>query len=98
MRTYRRRALVWLMMMATGGSLFQGYVLYPYNVTSVLGGGGSCQTFGTNLATTSVDFCFVFDCDNGFFGGVVQPCGDPLSTIDDMFIDCTPGLIDDETP
>lgn len=38
---------------------------------------------------TSIDFCYIFDCQSGFFGGAVQPCGTTSDT--DIFVDC-PGF------
>lgn len=58
------------------------------------GPGTSCSSFLGEAAFASTDFCFIFDCQNGFFGGTIQPCagqggGDP-TTLDDLplLVDC----------
>lgn len=46
----------------------------------VLGGGllfapmTTCSSFVGESMLTSTNFCFIFDCQNGFFGGTVDPC------------------------
>lgn len=46
---------------------------------------------GAEGALTSIDFCYIFDCQGGFLGGAIQPCGDPTTAADDIFVDC-PGF------
>ncbi len=46
---------------------------------------------GTEGALSSIDFCYIFDCQGGFLGGAIQPCGDPSTTADDLLVDC-PGF------
>lgn len=53
----------------------------------------ACIAFGSSQLLGTVDFCFVFDCQNGLFGGVVDPCPDPLTDVLDgestnLFVDC----------
>ncbi len=53
----------------------------------------ACIAFGAEELLRTVDFCFVFDCQNGLFGGVVDPCPDPLvdpldGTSTNLFVDC----------
>jgi hypothetical protein len=50
----------------------------------------------TEGVTTSIDFCYIFDCQGGFLGGAIQPCGDPTTTADDIFVDC-PGFTNTDT-
>lgn len=59
---------------------------------SVLAGGGflmagpgtSCSNYLVESAFVAADFCFIFDCQNGIFGGTIDPCvGD-----DPLFVDC----------
>jgi len=38
-------------------------------------------------ALSGIDFCYIFDCQSGFFGGAWQPCSDNF----DVFVDC-PGF------
>jgi hypothetical protein len=38
---------------------------------------GGCARFTSNGVLSATNFCVLFDCDNGFFGGVVDPCNDP---------------------
>lgn len=37
----------------------------------------------TEGVMTSVDFCHIFDCQGGFFGGAIQPCGQ-----NPLLVDC----------
>lgn len=53
----------------------------------------ACIAFGADQLLGTLDFCFVFDCQNGLFGGVVDPCPDPLTdpldgTSTNLFVDC----------
>lgn len=36
-----------------------------------------CMSFLAESALTSADFCFIFDCQNGLFGGTIDPCAGP---------------------
>jgi len=74
-----QRIAVLLALLAGGGTVM---------ATSNLG----CQSFAGESLMTSLDLCFIFDCTNGIFGGVVQPCqegvdvnGNPTGT---LFLDC----------
>jgi len=66
----------------------------------VFGSSGlACTTFGINAALSSVDFCFLLDCQNGAFGGLIDPCGSGgLIGDDDRTTESTivlgPGLAD----
>jgi hypothetical protein len=53
----------------------------------VVGGssGTGCSRFATNGLSSSVDFCYLLDCQNGFFGGVVNPCAGGTSS---LLVDC----------
>ncbi len=35
---------------------------------------GGCASMGFQAASGAVDFCFLFDCTDGIFGGLVDPC------------------------
>ncbi|NOX57833.1 MAG: hypothetical protein GXP29_03125 [Planctomycetes bacterium] len=53
----------------------------------------ACIAFGAEELLRTVNFCFVFDCQNGLFGGVVDPCPDPIDdpldgTSTNLFVDC----------
>lgn len=58
----------------------------------------ACESFAGESLFTATDTCFIFDCQNGAFGGLLQPCGvalnpnpvDPLSG-GPLFTDCVPG-------
>lgn len=51
-------------------------------VMGLLGGSGyllsgpatSCTSFTGRSLLVATDFCFIFDCQNGIFGGTVDPC------------------------
>jgi hypothetical protein len=64
-----------------------------------------CMSFAGDQFLATVDFCFVFDCQNGILGGVFDPCSgtnprsNPTGSVDDdtvsgnLFIDCP--VVDD---
>lgn len=101
--TRSRRVWTWLGMALSGATLFQvpnygvgfttGYPDYGVGTPSGVGnlGSGGCARFATNGLASSVDFCYLLDCDNGFFGGLVSPCGDPNSSADNYLVDCPGG-------
>lgn len=35
----------------------------------------ACGSLATEAAVSGVDFCFIFDCTDGAFGGAIDPCG-----------------------
>jgi len=83
MREKACRALRWLMIFVGGTFLFQ----FPITGNNGIGGGG-CTTFATNGLLNSVDFCYIFDCENGFLGGAIQPCGTGSSGGSPFLLDC----------
>ncbi len=66
------RVMKWLSMAAAGGTHFQA----AYPITTTEGINGGCNRFVGNAVLSSVDFCYLLDCDSGFFGGLVKPCTD----------------------
>ncbi|NLX21553.1 MAG: hypothetical protein GXY55_07755 [Phycisphaerae bacterium] len=84
------RIWVWLSMFLAGATVFQtgGFTTRNGAIS------GGCSDFWINGAATSVDFCYLLDCENGFFGGLIQPC-DPNNP---LLVDCTPagGDTDDD--
>jgi len=92
--TRRQRAWIWIATLCSGVTLYQGVGFtteYLPLYGGVIGGdrGLSCSRFATNGLSSSVDFCYLLDCENGFFGGIVQPCGDASAATDDYLVDCT---------
>jgi hypothetical protein len=75
MQSKFRTVLILLAVIATAGILNQQ----------------ACIGFAANPVQTAVDFCFLFDCQNGALGGLVQFCsnvpGEP-----NFFVDCNAGL------
>ncbi len=71
MRGRMTRTCRWLAIVLGGATMFQG-VGFTSNRGAFSGG---CTEFYTNGVLTSVDFCYLLDCDNGFFGGLIDPCG-----------------------
>ncbi|GMV96312.1 MAG: hypothetical protein HRF43_08740 [Phycisphaerae bacterium] len=74
--TRLQRGWRWLAMVGCGATLYQtafssGY--FPYNGV-INSGSGGCARFAANGLATSIDFCYLLDCDNGFFGGLIDPC------------------------
>ena len=81
MKRRAARIWVWLAMIAAGATMFQ----FTTNSGAYRGG---CGEFYANGIVGSVDFCYLFDCDNGFFGGAIDPC-DPNNP---SLVDC-PGYV-----
>lgn len=79
------RIWVWLAMIVAGATMFQ----FSTNTGAYSGG---CGEFYANGIVGSLDFCYLFDCENGFFGGAIDPC-DPNNP---SLMDC-PGLVIDVT-
>ncbi len=65
-RRFSRIALVTTMVFG-GSYLFQG-------------GNLACGSFASEAAIASLDMCFIFDCTNGIFGGLIDPCATVLGT------------------
>lgn len=79
--TRRQRGWAWLAIFMTGGTVFQGV---GFTRTGL---GNGCQSFYTNGIATGIDFCYLLDCRNGFFGGAFQPC-DPNNPANSLLVDC----------
>ena len=71
-KSRRRRVELALILTLGGGTTFQVVA-------------GCAQLFGQSGAA-ALDFCFLLDCQNGFFGGLAQPC-DPQGGFT-LLIDC----------
>lgn len=80
MSRWRRRLWVWLAILVSGASLFQTVGFTDLNGAYQ----GGCRPFAANGITSAVDMCYLFDCENGFFGGLIDPC-DPAKP---AFLDC----------
>jgi hypothetical protein len=92
--TRKQRALVWLAMTCGGVTLYQGVGFttgYIPNYGGIIGGqsGTGCARFASNGLATSVDFCYLLDCQNGFFGGIVDPCAGGTGS---LLVDCSDQL------
>jgi hypothetical protein len=74
MRTQRKRWAMGLATAAMFGTLFQT----------------NCISFASDEVQRSVNFCFLFDCQNGALGGLIDFC--PNATGDtstgNTFVDC----------
>ncbi len=91
MKRHQGRLWRWCVLIAMTGTVLQiGGVGFTRT-----GFGGNCQglNFYQNGLLTSVDFCYLLDCQNGFLGGAVQPCGDPNVVGDELLIDCGTPLV-----
>ncbi len=88
MRSGRRALVVASTLLVAGGFLLAG----P---------GTGCSSFVGQSLLVATDFCFVFDCQNGLFGGTVNPCsgiGSGEQTLEGgtqqpFFTDCPSGGI-----
>jgi hypothetical protein len=72
-----KRWVRYLLMIAGGGTLFQA------------GSNAGYARCAGDSTLTSINFCFVFDCQNGALGGTIEFCGDQPE--DDIFSDCPTG-------
>jgi hypothetical protein len=72
MRTTRKLLLI-LLLVGSSGMVFQA---------------SNCVAFTAENTLAATNVCFIVDCVNGFFGGLVQPCGNPFDTLDDLLADC----------
>jgi len=79
------RFMMWLLMAAAGATLFQTYPLYPISGDTGTGFYG-CTRFAANSTGNVIDWCWLLDCQNGFFGGLIDPCADPSSS--PWLLDC----------
>lgn len=81
MKTRMRRAVVIGMMAFSGGF-----------VCASIGNG--CAAFSGEQALIATDFCFIFDCQTGAFGGIIQPCDGVAGTNNEqpgrrpLLVDC----------
>lgn len=75
MRRLRSKWMMLAAVFATGGALF------------ALTSGGCASALGEG-ALTAVNWCWIVDCQNGFGGGLILPCGDPTTAADDILADC----------
>lgn len=61
MRVSARKAIAFMTLAAGGGFLLAG----P---------GTGCVSYAAESGLAATDFCFIFDCQNGIFGGTIDPC------------------------
>jgi len=88
--TMRVRVRNWYSTLALAGTC--GYLL--------AGPGTSCSSYVGESALVTADLCFIFDCQNGIFGGTIDPCsgiGSGNQTIEGgtqqpLFTDCPTNL------
>jgi hypothetical protein len=55
------------------------------------GPGTSCSSYIGKSGLVAIDFCFIFDCQNGILGGTIDPCsviGSGNQTQPPLFTDC----------
>lgn len=53
-----------------------------------------CVPFLAESTATATDFCFIFDCQNGLFGGTIDPCSGQVANgqvAPPFFADCPVG-------
>jgi hypothetical protein len=53
----------------------------------------ACESFVGESLMTSANMCFIFDCNNGAFGGILRPCQLPGTVgqaegVPGTFLDC----------
>ena len=74
MRVSVRKAIAFLSLTAGGG-----YIL--------AGPGTGCGSYMAESTLAATDFCFIFDCQNGMFGGTIDPCAS-TDTQGPLLADC----------
>ena len=67
------RVIVWSLIVLTGGLVFQA---------------GNCVAFALDSTMAATNICYIIDCQNGLFGGLINPCGSPFTSADDLLQDC----------
>ena len=50
-----------------------------FAASGVMGGFVGCASLGAESLSGAVDFCFLFDCTDGIFGGLIDPCSPVFS-------------------
>jgi hypothetical protein len=88
MKRSARRIVKWLIIALSGATLFQG-VGFTSNNGAFSNG---CSQFYTNGVLTGVDFCYLLDCQNGFLGGLIDPCAQG-----NLLVDCPGTTTTDQT-
>ncbi len=87
----RRKRTKWILGLAAAAALG---VLYQT----------ACMSMAGEEFLRTVDFCFLFDCQNGAFGGLIDPCSgatttstsssststNTVVTTGNLFVDCPP--------
>lgn len=84
----KRKSLRWWSLVATvlgGATVFQSI-----GFTATQGMDFSCNRFASNGVLSATNFCFLLDCENGFVGGLIDPCNDPSQG--GVLLDCGPGI------
>lgn len=84
-RSQFRRKLTVIGLLLSTGVLFAGSAV-------------NCASFGLESTLSTLDFCFLLDCQNGAFGGLVDPCGQggllididfgPVQAQESLLVDC----------
>jgi hypothetical protein len=74
MQPRKRRLLRYTMLLLGGAALFGN-------------ANAACTRIAGDQALLSLNACFIFDCQDGLFGGLIDPC----VAGQELFIDC-PGL------
>ena len=88
MKRRTSRWLTWLAMIFGGATVFQSVGFTGSGLN------GGCFRFASNGLLSSTNFCVLLDCDNGFFGGIVDPCADPSQAA--TLLDCQPASTDED--
>ncbi len=84
----KRSRMRWWTLVATvlgGATVFQSV-----GFTATEGLDFSCNRFVSNGVLSTTNFCFLLDCENGFLGGLVDPCNDPSQG--GVLLDCEGGV------
>jgi len=89
MKWRRFQMWAWSVAMLGGATMFQACSGTPS------AGDYNPLRFFTNSAGSAIDFCWLLDCQNGFFGGLVDPCADP--SMGGWLLDCPGGVASDDT-
>ena len=85
MRGRKSKFRVALSLLATGAVVF-------------ISGFGNCTNLAFDGASGTLDLCFLFDCTDGIFGGLIDPCAEVFTRPDQPgFIPADPNKASGET-
>ena len=62
------------------------------------GAGTGCANYLVETTLSAADFCFIFDCTQGLFGGTIDPCAADGPGAGDSFLTPPTGPVFEDCP